>query len=276
MKLIYHQQLSSRQPRRVYRNESWRSLLQVTILLFGVAAFTAIPKAGGTNGVMFGLAGAIAGFFGLLTWQRWRYCARPDNWLLRDTEDGLEINLRSDQGPAGERPYPTVLQIPRQAVRGIGQTLESREMYERRGVEKHNYLCIDIEVEGLDADGIRGLLRAERRAGEAPSAIAIGGTRGFPVRVVDDRTLRLVWDRIFPNEKHALAQLQQHYPKRAARKVTAPSFANAREEERLALIAEAWEAGFVEQAIRMARVHAPMTEKQARLWLEERFEELPS
>lgn len=240
----------------------------------GIAAFTAIPKQSGTNGVMFGLAAAIAGFFLLITWQRWRQCARPDNWLLRETEHGIEINLRSDLGPRGDRPYPTVLSIPREQILGIRRTIEVREMHERRGPEKHTYVCIDLELEGMDADGLRGLLRAERRMAGRPGVVVAGSSRGFPVRVLDEHTLRLVWDRIFPHEKHALAHLAQHYPRRDNLKVVQPKFETSSAEVREELIAAMWEAGFVEQAARMVRLHHNLSERDSLAWLEQRFEEV--
>ncbi len=216
------------------------------------------------------LPGALALLFLALGLVRWHACRRPGNWLLRAGEKGLHINLRSYRNASLPDDAPTVLFIPREEVAAVCRTHEVRSILRRRGYAEEFVIYIDFYLqEGARLEPVREALRAERRRMPARGR----KHHDYPVRVIDPPGIRLVWEHVRPGENQALQLLAAHYPLAPDQKRRTPRWDKLDDAGKEAHIAELWENGHVDQAVRLVRVHRKCSLRDAETYLRAHVEE---
>jgi len=264
MKLIPPDEIPKQGIRRIYRNYSWLGLLGVTAIMGAITAYVAIPKGTPTNPVLIVLPGLATLLFLVLTLLKLRVALRSSNWLLCEAEQGLYVNLRSYMNYHLPPEDKTVLFIPKEAVAAIGKTEEVRRSQDR-------FPHIDIYLQDAPPPEVREALYTERRREGATGFLGRGKHHDYPVRVIDPPAIRLVWDWIRPKEQRALDLLGETYPIAPDRTTQQPDWNTMNDEQKEAAIAELWETGHVDDAVRLYRQMHSMSERNARKQLRERF-----
>lgn len=272
MKLYRSSEVEAWPEAKVFRDQSWWGLVGVIGLMALMCLYLAAPNTGPTAPALVIIPGGLGLLLGTVLVFRMRHYLRKGNWLLRQTEDGLWINLRSGFNGHLPEAHETILYIPREEVAAICRTKEVRELPSYRGGYKDVYSYIDIYLAHEDTASIADILRRERRI-EAPSVWRGGGkTHDYRVRVIDPPGIRLVWEWIKPGEEQALNELGKTYPITKTRNLRQKDWDELSEAEKEALIVELWEIGHLQQAVGLVRHHRQCSARRAKLYLEEKID----
>jgi hypothetical protein len=272
MRLVPHDTVPTENVQHEFRNQSWRGLALATLVMVGIAAYTAIPKQGASDPAVVGATVVIALFFSLLLLLRWNLCRRPQNWLLRKTDHGVYINLRSFVNYHLSKESHQALYVPNEDIAAVCKANEERELPYRHGYTKDRYSYIDLYLKrGVDLEPVRRAVREERRREAAAGVLKKRKQHDYPVRVLDPPGIRLVWDWIKPDEGRAIDVLAESYDAAPDLIVESKLWGNMSDDEKEALIEELWEIGHVDDAVRLVRMRNPMNDRAARRWLQEQY-----
>lgn len=189
----------------------------------------------------------------LPAWACWRTMKAmfwPTNWLLRAGLEGLYLRYRSPLN--GDYPGdPVAVLVPRPLIRRLGKTVERRRQTDDEGVRWWtNIGCLDIHVRPGELEPLKAALKHERQR-RLPTRHGSRTTfLHFPVRVIDDATIRIEWRSsnfaTSPRLDRALAILGRHYLTAGA----APGPVSRLPEDDLLTLAEA---GDMIEAMKLAK-----------------------
>lgn len=273
MRLVSHDTVPTEGLRYTFKSHSWRSLALAAIVIGAIAGYTAIPKGEPINPVLVALPLLTATIILLLMLFRLRLCRRPQNWLLRVTDEGLYINLRSYLYAHLPPESHQAVFLPRDEVAAVCKTHETRKLPYRHGYTRDRFSYVDFYVaRGVDLAPLREALRVERRLARNAGFLHRSRHHDYPVRVLDPPGIRLVWDWIKPDENRALEMLDEIFH-RAPDQVIEPTEWDALSDaEKDALIAHLWEIGDVDDAIRLVRMRQGVSDRVARAYVKEHID----
>ena len=256
MKLLPYEQAHFPDACQTYRNQSWRGLAGAAVVIGAVAMVVSLPKSEESATNLAWMPGLFALALGVLCLERLRVCRKPTGWLLKSTDEGLFINLRSFHNYHLPRESHRVLFVPADEVAAVCKTHEIQLVPGRRRPHRDQYSFVDIFLkEGISMAPLVQALREERRA-EAPAGGRWRRAKRdeYPVRVLDPPGVRLVWDWIKPGEGRALDLLGERYPIAPDQRTTARRWEHLNAEEQEALVLQYWEWGQVEDAVSLGRM----------------------
>lgn len=252
------------------KNQSWLSLLAVVLVMAGITLIVALPKEEPTNPVLVAIPALVALFFAGMMLLRWRECRRAENWLLKLTEDGLYINLRSYRNYHLPTEKHQALFLPKDAVTGIGLTREVRYIPDRHRETKDQFSYIDILLDpATDLAPVESILYEERRLQPEPGWFKRKKYHDYPVRVLEPAGIRLVWDWMRPAENQALDILGAHYPITEDRFVRHPRWRDMDAEAQHAWLRQLWEEGHVEDVVWLVRMDQKVGKHRALIYIQE-------
>lgn len=177
---------------------------------------------------------------------------KPGAWLLRAGPDGLRINLRSHKNYRFDSGDPTVVVIPRRAIKALRPVSEQglRPHWPRAGTMrevrvKRQYLDILTDRAGLPE--VEAALDAESERW-SPRRLGIRSrNKTMGVRVIEGGILRLEWrgnlNRITPDLDAAVKTLRQWYRIAEESRPIDKPVADLRDDEREGRILELAERG---------------------------------
>lgn len=261
MRLLRPSQMPEEAGGRVYRSYSWVALAGVAAAMTGAAAIVFAATSGGFERVLAAVPLALAVALGAMALYRLRACLQPGNWLLREHDHGVYVNLRSFLNfhlPEAE----TVLYIPRGAIAAVGKVYEKLVCPARYGSTVHHSTYITLYLDTEDTGPIAQALRAERR--RIPLRSLRRKTLHYPVRLPRPGELRLLWDWTRPGENTALDRLAESYPLAPKRNDISADWDDLDEAAKAAYIDNLWELGYVDEAKSLYRRHHKASEQDAR------------
>jgi hypothetical protein len=236
---------------RLFCSYSWIALATVAAVMFGIAIVAALMQGG--NPVVFLLPALVGCFFVALALLRWRACARPSNWLIRQSSEGIYLNLRSFLNYHLPAEDETILFIPAAEIAAVGKVYQKLVCPARHGSTIHHSSFIVIYLTHEETGELRTRLRQERR--RIPGRALRKKTLHYPVRIAAPGELRLLWEWVRPSEDRALNLLSAQYPLAPDRKVASADFDTRSEEEQAAFIDTLWEEGYVDEAKALYKRH---------------------
>lgn len=244
-----------------------------TTVMVAIAAYVSIPKSGPTEPALIGVTSLVAVLFVVLLILRWRLCRRPQNWLLRTTDHGAYINLRTFMNHHLDPETHQVLYIPTEEIAALCKTEEKRHIPDHHGRSKDQFSYLDFYfVENVDLEPVRRALREERRREAKAGIFRRPKHHDYPVRVLDPPGIRLVWEWIKPDENCAINMLSDLYPVAPNQTSTFHNWDKLNETEKDMFLAELWETGHVEDVIRLVRMRRGISERAAREYLRDQYE----
>lgn len=263
MRLLRHSEIPGDRVLRSYRNCSWRGLAGGTALTAAITAAALSFRAGTPYMVLALVPGVLTAVLLYLLLDRVRWSFRPRNWLLKETERGLLIQLRSYLSAYLPEHGPTVLQLDADEIVAVVPVREQLELPAMRGATVHHYRYIDLVLASrVPLKEVAEALRAERRGNHASRPVPLRHF-DFPVHVVPPETLRLRWEWIKPNERAALSQLGARWPLLPEGNLRRKPWADMDAGERDAFIAELWERGDLHEAHQLMRLHHEVDGQEA-------------
>lgn len=269
MRLYRSSEISEWPEAKEFRDQSWWGLAAVIGLLALMCVYLAAPNSGPTAPALVIIPGSLGLVLGAILIFRLRNYLQKGNWLLRSTQEGLWINLRSGFNKHLPEEHETVLFIPKDEVAAICRTKEVRELPSFRGGYKDVYSYIDVYLSHEDTEAVVDCLRRERRMEGASSWGSSTKHHDYRVRVINPPGIRLVWEWIKPGEEQTLNELGKDYPITKTRNLRRPDWDDLSEAEKEAFIAELWEIGHLQQAIGLVRHHRQCSARRAKIYLEE-------
>jgi len=272
VKLYRHSDIESWPAGTVYRDKSWWGLVGVIVIMVVMSVYVALPKTGPAAPALVVIPGALTLLFGSLLLMKMRVHLRKSNWLLREDEKGLWVNLRSVYNAHLPEEHETVLFIPAEEVAAICKTKEVRDLPSYRGGYRDVFSYIDIYLTHDQTGPVAEILHLERRvAPSRPSRLGRAKHHDYRVRVVDPPGIRLVWEWIKPGEEKALELLGKRFTIAPNQHKKNPAWENLNDDEKEAVIAELWEIGHMQQALGLVRHHRQCSARRARIYLEEKM-----
>lgn len=263
MKLYRYDEIPEKAIRRSYRHAGWRALAAAALFMGVITAYVALPKYGPTNPVLIAVPGSLTLLLGVLMLLRARAGAHKHNWILKESEAGLYVNLRPAHNLHLSDDDPCVLFVPTAEIGALGRSLETRELPDRNGPSIYHWSYIDIYLTHDNTDEVVQRLRAERRLNQKRHAGV------YPVQVLDPPAVRLMWDWIRPAEDAAMRRLGEHWSVAPDRKINHGPWDDLSDATKAAVIAELWEQGHLLEAHRAYRMWHGVTAKKAWIGLEE-------
>ncbi len=262
-----------------FRNRSWLPFLMVTLVMAGITAYVAIPKGDASQPILVAVPGFTTLILALMLAARLRLTMGSRNWLLKTTERGLYINLRSCLNRHLPGESHRVLFIPAGEVAAVRKTLEQRHVpYRRTRVDgvassRDRFSCIDIHLAHGDTEALRRVLREERRMPPPHGWIARRKHHDYPVRVIEPPGVRLTWEWIRPGEDIAIRLLAGQYEAAPDREEKLPRWETLDDAGKEGFILDLWERGHETDALRLLKIHKKFGKGDARIWLREHAEE---
>lgn len=271
MRLLAYDDIAPASITQTFKNASWRSLLWVVLITGLITLYTAIPKGSPTSPVLIAVPGLVTlFFFGLFLWHL-RLGRNPRNWLVKDSEQGLYINLQSNVAVPPSAAVPSVLFLPRESIISIHRTQEFRTLPTRHGSYKNTFAYFDLCLRDPLPDEVLVTLARIRRNPAIRGAIGLRKDLHGAVRIEDSHTLRLVWDWMSPRELAAEAWFKTHYTVGSQAKFSSPGWNTLSDEEKDAYIDTLWEWGHVQDALLLKSVKDTVSERRAARELAERL-----
>ena len=255
---------------KTFKNQSWLSLLAVVVVMTGITLIVALPKSEPTNPVLVAIPTLVTLLFAGMLLLRWRECRQKENWLVKLTEGGMYINLRSYRNLHLPRDKHQALFLPKESVTGIGLTRELRYIPDRHRETKDQFSYIDIMLTpDVDLSPVQGVLYEERRL-EAPQGwIKRKKYHDYPVRVLQPAGIRLVWDWMRPAENQALEAFGEQYPLVEDRFVKLPRWGDLDKEAQAAWLQQLWEEGHEQDVMWLVRMDQKVGSSRARRYIQE-------
>jgi hypothetical protein len=213
MQLLRASEIPPRALERVYRHSSVQALLWTFVLVVVGCAIAWLLWRDGSAWAYY-VAALIV--FGLLVMRRFVLARfRPENWLVREREDGLFVQFRSYLNyhfPAEDR---TVVFIPYGEIRSVREVRERIQIPTRdapaqsRRIDERNQRMIELELVADTTMLAKAL--ADELARKPPIKKTWYGSSGtqykdFPVRLADPKRLQLRWN-VVPGAKAFLDAL---------------------------------------------------------------------
>ncbi|MCC6144634.1 MAG: hypothetical protein IT368_12575 [Candidatus Hydrogenedentes bacterium] len=251
MQFLTPSQVPGHEKGRSFRSFSWIALAAVAAVMFGGALVAALMRGG--NPVVFLLPALVGCLFLALALLRWRACARPTNWILRQADNGLYINLRSFLNYHLPPEDETVLFLPAHEIAAVGKVYQKLVCPARHGSTVHHSSFIALYLTHEETGPIEARLRQERR--RIPHRALRKKTLHYPVRLGAPGEIRLLWDWVRPAEDRALHCLAAQYPLAPNRKVASAAWESISEEEKADRIVRLWEEGYVDEARALYKFH---------------------
>jgi len=265
MRIIDYSEAPHVDVRRSYKCNTWSGMLAISVIMGCITLFVALPKGEPIPTVMLVFPVILTLLFIGIFLNHLQKCRKEKNWLLKEIDGALIINLRSIKNNTKDHESHKILLIPDSEIAGIGKTLEHRKLpfYWMRENSVFAYLDIYLK-EHVNCDDLNCALANERRL------YANSHTVDCPIRIHEPGVIRLHWNWIFPREDKALLLLGENYGITPTRKVYTLAWDDLQYAEKEGVMDQLWEWGEVERAYMLASSLYKIPEKKARRILSER------
>jgi hypothetical protein len=267
MRLCYQRDLPRSGVRRIFRSSTTAPFVLGGVCL--LAAVVWAVYAATTRDDMFAwlpvLVGVLVAFLCFLAgWS----AIQPTNWLMKDTEHGLFISLRSYLNHHLPEDVPTILHLEPTDIRQLIPVTQKTQVPMRDGGMMRTTLSyLDIELNHEGTRELHEILRRERTRDQRREPGRRRLSHDYPLRLAAPNRLRIQW-RIQPSAEHAVQYLSDRYTAGEPSRVKLPPLRRMTPESREALIREFWELGERPIAVRMARLHLDASRAAAQGWID--------
>lgn len=262
MKLLTASEAAGQPVLRTFRSGDWMGPMLVSVVMLGIATYTAVPKGDPTPVPMIAVPVLVGlGMFAFATYQLIR-AYRPDNWRLKLAEGGMLIHLYPHSAPQRDPKQPSVVWLDAHEVAAVCHTLVTHH-FPLRGRTTFRRPYIDIYLTHEDTGALRDLLHAARRRVPLRQPVEV------PVRVLDPPGVRMSWEWIRPPEKQSMKLIGQQYPVGPSQTPTV-DWDDLNDKAKEAFLCQLWENGQVDEALGALRQYKHAHRRTAWEWLEQR------